>query len=70
MTLEERTIQIAVRLARDNPHEPADTIAEWARYEAEELAEGSCPPADRDEPKDHAFNDCLDRHNPACPWAF
>lgn len=60
-----------VRLARQNP--------DWSAADVQEAAEESVLEADADEenmrlnsdePKDHAFNDCLDRHNPACPWAF
>lgn len=58
-SLARHTIEIAVRLAHENPHEPASTIADWAEYEAEELHvdASSCPSGDRDEPKDHAYND-------------
>lgn len=71
MTREQRYLnEKIVRLARENPEESAETIAEWARDEIADECANDVPAGDRDEPKDHAYNDCYDRHNPLCPWAF
>lgn len=60
-----------VRLARENPEENAEQILEWAQDEIdEENANDPVSPGDMDEPKDHAYNDCFDRNNPACAWAY
>lgn len=58
------------RLARENPEENDEQLMEWALDEIADECDNDPRPGDCDEPKDHAYNDCLDRHNPACPWAY